>query len=289
MNQKKGLGRGLEALISIENDNENEIKEIRINDIEPNINQPRKKFDEEKIKELAESIKKHGVVQPIIVKKENDIYRIIAGERRWRAARAAGLKTIPAIIKDLNEREILEIALIENLQREDLNPIEEAEAYERLIREFGMTQEEISEIVGKSRPAIANSIRLLNLDEKIKKELINGTITSGHARALLMIENPELRISAMQEIIKNGYNVRQAEKLAVKINESVKNKRADENDEKPKDKIENIEKESLEETLRNILGTKVKLDQKKNSGKIIIEYYSQEELTRIIDIFKKMI
>ena len=177
---KKGLGKGLGALISAANEEVNEeinekkgIVELKINDIEPNINQPRKKFDDEKLLKLSESIKKHGVVQPIIVKKEDNTYRIVAGERRWRAARMAGLKTIPVIIKELSERQVMEIALIENLQREDLNPIEEAEAFERLLNEYNLTQEELSEAIGRSRSAIANTIRLLGLSEKVKNCLIN--------------------------------------------------------------------------------------------------------------------
>lgn len=283
MSTRKRLGRGLEALITIDEENEEGIKDIKINDIEPNKEQPRKVFDDEKLNELAESIKKHGIVQPIIVRKEGEMYRIIAGERRWRAAKLAGLKTIPAIIKDLNDREIVEVALIENLQREDLNPIEEAEAYERLIKEFQMTQEEISEIVGKSRPAIANSLRLLNLEAGIRQKLIDGEITSGHARALLMIEDKDLQIKAMQEIVSNGYSVRDAERMVRRIQgekERIKER---------KEKIKEQEIKSLEEMLQNILGTRVKLNQSKRSGKIIIEYYSKEELDRIIEIIKKAV
>lgn len=288
MNGKKRLGRGLDALISI-NDNEKEgINEIKINDIEPNKEQPRKAFDEEKLKELAESIKKHGIVQPIIVREEGDIYRIIAGERRWRAAKIAKLEKVPVIIKDLNEREIVEIALIENLQREDLNPIEEAEAYEKLIKEFEMTQEEISEIVGKSRPAIANSLRLLSLNKEVRKKLIDGEITSGHGRALLMLEEEKTQIEIMKEIVEKKLSVRETEKLVKKINENEIKEEKElnlEKGEKPRDP----EIVSVEDVLQKILGTKVRLNHKKKSGKIVIEYYSKEELERIIEIIKNAV
>ncbi len=282
MNGKKRLGRGLEALISIEDEKEDSIKDIRINEVEPNKDQPRKIFDDSKLNELAESIKKHGIVQPIIVKKENDIYRIIAGERRWRAAKVAGLKTVPAIIKDLDDREIVEVALIENLQREDLNPIEEAEAYEKLLKEFEMTQEEISEIVGKSRPAIANSLRLLSLQEAVRKKLIDGEITSGHGRALLMLDNSQLQVKTMEEIIKNKYSVRETERLIKKLNENK------EKEKEKKKKETDPEIKNLEEALQSILGTKVRLNHSKKNGKIIIEYYSREELERIIEMIKKV-
>jgi ParB family chromosome partitioning protein len=212
---KKGLGKGLGALISMDlnSDEQNGVIELKLNEIEPNTGQPRKMFDIEKLKQLAESIKLHGIVQPIIVKKENNIYRIVAGERRWRAARLAGLDTVPVIIKDLNDRELTEIALIENLQRQDLNPVEEAEAYEKLIKEFKMTQEEISRTVGKSRSAIANSIRLLSLSNKIKQYIIEEKITSGHARTLIVIEDKELQNKLADEIINKELNVRDTEKL----------------------------------------------------------------------------
>lgn len=283
MSSKKRLGRGLEALITIEDEKEDGIMDVRINDIEPNKDQPRKDFDEGKLDELAESIKRHGIVQPIVVRKENDIYRIIAGERRWRAAKHAGLKNVPVIIKDLDDREIIEVALIENLQREDLNPIEEAEAYERLIKEFKLKQEEISEIVGKSRPAVANSLRLLGLNKEVREKLITGEITSGHGRALLMLEDSELQISTMNEIIENKYTVRETEKLIKKLNE----RKLSEKEREKKEKDPEIK--NLEEVLQSILGTKVRLNHSKNNGKIIIEYYSKEELERIIEKMKKVV
>lgn len=290
MNNKKRLGRGLEALIPVDERADEGISELRVNDIEPNMNQPRKVFDDEKIVELAKSIKKHGVVQPIIVRKEETGYKIIAGERRWRAAKIAGLKRIPALIKDLSSREMIEVTLIENLQREDLNPVEEAEAYEKLISEYNMTQEEISEIVGKSRPSIANSLRLLNLDDEIKKNIIDGNITSGHARAILGLNNKENQKKVMEEIIKKEYNVRETEMLIKKINEKemhIENEssKKEERDGKGKKEAE-IEMKALEESLKNILGTKVKLIHGKKAGKIIIQYYSAEDLERILDIIR---
>jgi ParB family transcriptional regulator, chromosome partitioning protein len=278
---RTGLGKGLGALINSndEEDNNNYIKEVSINKIEPNINQPRKNFDDEKLKALSESIKQHGVVQPIIVNKENDLYRIVAGERRWRAARIAGLVTIPVIIKELSNKQYMEIALIENLQREDLNPIEEAEAYNRLINEYGLTQEEISASVGKSRSAIANSVRLLMLDEKIKHLLINNEITSGHARAVLSIEDTENRHKALEEIVNKNLNVRQAELI---VKHFSKKGKTDKNISVQKKKNEHFE--AIEEKFKNVFGTKVKLVPGKNRGKITIEYYSNQELERIIEL-----
>lgn len=273
---RRGLGKGLEALISTEDTDESGIREIRVNDIEPNTDQPRKSFDDEKISQLAESIKKHGVVQPIIVRKEGNIYRIVAGERRWRACRMAGLPVIPAIIRELSDRQGMEIALIENLQREDLNPIEEAEAYHRLIEEYNMTQEEISDIIGKSRPAIANSLRLLNLDGNIRNYLVTGEITSGHARALLALEDKGAQAKAAEEIISKGINVRDTEKLVKRLLSTKKATRK-------KYKI-NAEIQEIEERLKSIFGTKVRIMDNNRKGKIIIEYYSYEELDRILEM-----
>lgn len=283
---KKGLGKGLAALLPEENDlkinesiNENKILEVKINQIEPNKNQPRKNFDDEKLLKLSESIKANGIIQPIIVKKEKEIYRIIAGERRWRAARLAGLTHVPVIIKDMSDDKLLETALIENLQREDLNPIEEAEAYERLLNEYNMTQEQLSLIVGKSRPAIANALRLLNLGDKVKGYIISGEITSGHARALVAIEDKELQIKIAEEIIKNDLSVRETEKLVKRLlNEKRENKKS-RND---------MQEEyiNIEDRLKHILGTKVKLMHGKNKGKILIEYYSVDELERLLNIME---
>lgn len=270
---KKGLGKGLGALIASADTDEAGVREVRINDVEPNTEQPRKHFNDEKLSQLAESIKQHGIVQPLIVKKQDDTYRIVAGERRWRAAKLAGLSMVPVIVRELSSKQVMEIALIENLQREDLNPIEEAEAYERLINEFGMTQEEISRTVGRSRPAIANSIRLLSLQEKLKTLVIHGDITGGHARTLLAIEDRELQLRAVEEIVKRGMNVRETEALV---------KRLLSRREKRKPVKLNEDYQAIEDKLRNFFGTRVKLTSGKKNGKILIEYYSVEELDRIV-------
>jgi len=274
---KRALGKGLDALISNEKTEDSGIKELKINEIEPNINQPRKRFDDEKLQQLAESIKQHGIVQPIIVSNEDNTYRIVAGERRWRAARLAGITTVPVIIKNVSKREEMELALIENLQREDLNPIEEAEAYEKLIREHGITQEELSGIIGKSRPAITNSLRLLSLDEKVKGYLINEEISSGHARALLAIEDKELQKKAADEVISMKLSVRETEKLVKKYLDSKK--------QKVRSKSKSAEHIEIEERLKEIFGTKVKLVTNNKKGKIMIEYYSNDELERIMELF----
>lgn len=276
---KKGLGRGLGALISAAETDNDEIStgvmELKLNEIEPNTDQPRKNFDDEKLEQLSESIKKHGVVQPIIVKREGDTYRIVAGERRWRAARIAGLSKVPVVIKDLSNKQVMEIALIENIQREDLNPIEEAEAYEKLLNEYNMTQEDLSHSIGKSRSAIANTIRLLALTDKLKDYLINGEISSGHARALLSVSDKELQEKICGEVIDKKLNVRDTENLVKKyLNGGTKQKK----------KKNSEEFQKIEENLQGIFGTKVKLISNNNKGKIMIEYYSNEELDRIIEL-----
>jgi len=272
-NMRRGLGKGLGALIDTEETNESGILEVKINDIEPSAGQPRKYFDTEKLEQLAESIKQHGVVQPLIVSKSGNTYKIVAGERRWRAARLAGLQTVPVIVRDFSDRKIMEVALIENIQREDLNPIEEAEAYSRLIEEYGMTQEEISATVGKSRPAIANAIRLLGLQEKIKELIISGELSGGHARALLSIDDRAVQVKAAEEIIKKGLSVRETEALVKKLTTRKERKKTRE---------ENVEIKALEDRLREIFGTKVQILNNKKKGKIVIEYYSTDELDRII-------
>ncbi|NLH96603.1 MAG: ParB/RepB/Spo0J family partition protein [Clostridiaceae bacterium] len=276
---KKGLGKGLGALLGTDEPVSSGVTEVRITDIEPNANQPRKSFDDEKLAALAESIKQHGVVQPLIVQQDGDSYRIVAGERRWRAARRAGLETVPVIVRDLSDRQVMEVALIENLQREDLNPIEEAEAYEKLISEYGMTQEEVASVVGKSRPAITNSIRLLSLDDEIKSRLISGEISSGHARALLSLDDKDLRRKAMQEIIEKGLSVRETERL-IKVLSTPKKQKAR--------KVPDAEYQALEERFREVFGTKVRIMNSKKSGKILIEYYSLEELDRIINLVESI-
>lgn len=276
---KKGLGKGLGALIASAETEDTGVKEIRINEIEPNSGQPRKHFNDEKLAQLAESIKQHGVVQPLIVQRDGNTYKIVAGERRWRASRIAGLQTVPVIIKDLSSKQVMEIALIENLQREDLNPIEEAEAYEKLMDEFGMTQEEISVTVGRSRPAIANSVRLLTLQDKIKSMIIGGEISSGHARALLSIEEKPLQLKVVEEIIKKGLNVRETELLVKRLTTQKSNK---------KKNVPDVEYMAIEERFREIFGTKVKILNNKKNGKILIEYYSTDELDRIINMVEKI-
>ena len=277
---KKGLGKGLGALINNEAIEENTgVLELKINDIEPNAGQPRKLFDDEKLLQLSESIKQHGVIQPIIVKKDNNTFIIIAGERRWRAAKLAGLKTIPALIKDFTELQVMEVALIENLQREDLNPIEEANAFINLMNEFNLTQEQIAEKIGRSRSAIANTIRLLGLSNDVKKFIISGDLTSGHARTLVIIESEELQKTAAEYIIKNKLSVRETEnyiKSLLNKKQKIKNT-----------KTINTEYEYVEDKLKNILGTKVKLNANKNKGKITIEYYSNDELDRLLEFFYK--
>ncbi len=272
---KKALGKGLSALIPESTvKSERSILELKITDIVSNEKQPRRNFQKEALNELAESIREHGIVQPIVVRKTKDNYEIVAGERRWRAARLAGLKKIPVVIKDYSEMQALEIALIENLQREDLNPIEEAFAYKSLIEEHKVTQEEIAKRIGKSRPFIANTIRLLNLDDEIKELLIEGKISAGHARALLTIDNKGKRIEIANRIIKEGLNVRQIERLGV--------------DKKPKkrDSKRSPEIRGVEDKLRNLFQTKVNLVHGKKKGKIEIEYYGLDDLDRIITLLE---
>lgn len=282
--KKSALGKGLGALIPESNNNEsntneniNLIKEVEINKIIPNEDQPRKSFDEEKLASLSESIKQNGIIQPIVVVKEKEFYKIVAGERRWRAAKIAGIKKVPIIEKKLNDIEVMELSLIENLQREDLNPIEEAEAYRRLMEEFNLTQEAISAKVGKSRPVISNSLRLLNLHEKVKQYLIDGTISVGHGRLLLEINDKEMQFEAAKKIIDDGLNVRQTEKLIKNILEKKENKK------KPVQK--DIYIKEMEDRLKTALGTKVTISKGKKKGKIEIEYYSQEDLERLIEMF----
>lgn len=276
---KKGLGKGLGALISSADTENTGVREMKINEIEPNAGQPRKYFNDDKLSQLSESIKLHGIVQPLIVKKEDDTYKIVAGERRWRAARLAGLETVPVIIKEMSSKQVMEVALIENIQREDLNPIEEAEAYEKLMTEFEMTQEDIATAVGRSRPAIANAVRLLSLQDKLKSLVINGDLSSGHARALLSIEDKAMQIKATEEILSKDLNVRETEKFVKKVL-SKKEKKA------PKKLDE--EYIAIEDRFREILGTKVKIVRNNKNGKILIEYYSVDELERIVELIERL-
>lgn len=277
--KKSPLGKGLEALIPDLNIGEfkDGVEEIDINEIEPNADQPRKNFDEEKLQQLADSIKEHGVVQPVLVKREGQIYRLIAGERRWRAARQAGLKTIPAIEKEFTEREIMEISLIENLQREDLNPIEEAEAYAKLAKDFKMTQDDIAERIGKSRPAVSNIMRLLNLDERVKGYVVDGIISEGHARCLITIPNKEIQYEIARKVIDGNLNVRQTEKIVKSF--AGKKKRVIKT-------VRPLFITEAQERLTNALGTKVTVSHGRKKGKIEIEYYNLDDLERIMDMLK---
>lgn len=283
LNKKFGLGKGLGALIPEENlqdkilENNNGVNVININLIKANAEQPRKNFDEEKIIQLSESIKEHGIIQPIILKKDGETYSIVAGERRWRAAKIAGLKEIPSIIMNLSSKEILEISLIENIQRQDLNPIEEAIAYKKLIDDFKLTQEQLSNRIGKSRTSITNCLRLLNLDERVQEYLIDGVITEGHGRAILSVQDKELQYKLAQSIIDEGLSVRETEKLIKIIGKEKKTL-------KNEVKNENPYYVDIKDKLESLFGTKVLLMDKKNKGKIEIEYYSQEDLQRILDI-----
>ncbi len=280
MSKKFGLGKGLGALIPEEEtaaDN-NEVMKVNMNLIKANDSQPRKSFDEEKIEQLADSIREHGVVQPIVLKKEGSTYTIVAGERRWRAAKAIGLKEIPSVVMDLSDKQVLEISLIENIQREDLNPIEEALAFKRLIEEFDLTQEELSKRIGKSRTAVTNCLRLLNLDSRVQEYLIDGVITEGHGRALLAVENKDLQYTLAQKIIDESLNVRDTEKLIKYLGK--------EKQEKTEENKENIYYNDIKDKLESYFGTRVSLIDKKNKGKIEIEYYSEDDLQRILDILK---
>ena len=299
--KKGGLGKGLDSLITdkvgtgkaISSRKTVEKKEanpadgtlVNINKVEPNRDQPRKNFDEDALLELAESIKQFGVLQPLIVQEKDGYYEIIAGERRWRAAKMANLKEIPVIIKKLTEQEIVEISLIENIQRENLNPIEEAIAYKRLLTEFNLKQDEVAERVSKSRTAVTNSMRLLKLNEKVQQMVIDDMISTGHARALLGISNLEKQYIVAQKIFDEKLSVRETEKLVKKIQQEKENKNT-EKVSKIDPKLE-IVCHDLEEKMKGILGTKVAINQKDNKkGKIEIEYYSMDELDRIMDLLQ---
>ncbi len=293
---KRGLGKGLDSMIpekldpprkkSTVNADENVSREtlININEIEPNKGQPRKSFDEDGIQELADSIKQYGVIQPLILQKKDKYYVIIAGERRWRAARLAGLKKVPAIIKDYSPQEIMEIALIENIQREDLNPIEEAMAYQNLIKEFNLKQDEVAERVSKSRVAVTNSMRLLKLDKRVQQMLIDGMISSGHARTLLSLEDLEQQYQVAIKVFDEKLSVRETEKL-IKSIQNIKQVK----EESAVTKEDSFIYRDLEEKIKGIVGTKVNIKKKaKNNGKIEIEYYSIEELERIVELFESI-
>nr|WP_310603637.1 ParB/RepB/Spo0J family partition protein [Anaerosporobacter sp.] len=255
---------------------------ININQIEPNKSQPRRNFNEDTLHELAESIKLYGIIQPLILQKRDKYYEIIAGERRWRAAKVAGLKEVPAIVKEYSSQEIVEIALIENIQREDLNPIEEALAFQKLINEYKLKQDEVAERVSKSRTAIANSMRLLKLDERVQQMLIDDMISSGHARALISLEDGELQYQVATKIFDEKLSVRDVEKLVKKLLEP---KKEEETTEKGKN-LDFIYRD-IEEKIKEIIGSKVQVKQKsEDKGKIEIEYYSKDEFERIIELFQ---
>ncbi|HHV84003.1 ParB/RepB/Spo0J family partition protein [Tepidanaerobacter syntrophicus] len=274
---KHGLGRGLDALIPTEQEGIETIQEINIDEIVVNNKQPRKDFDEEKLEELAASMEQHGVLQPVILRKIGRGYELVAGERRWRAAAKAGIKKIPAVVKELSDGDVLEIALIENLQREDLNPIEEASAYKQLMDEFGLTQEELAKRVGKSRSQIANTLRLLNLEEEILKFIFEGKLTAGHARALLSIEDKKLRYGLAKKISNEGLSVRQAEQLAQNLLQKKEKKSS-------RQTTINPIMSDIAEKLQQSLGTKVRIRGSEKRGKIEIEFYSSEELERILEV-----
>ena len=283
-----GLGKGLDILIPPKKETKKEDVEVKkieefidINKIEPNKEQPRKSFNEDSLIELSESIKQHGIVQPLVVTKKDDYFEIIAGERRWRAAKKAGLKEVPVVVKDYSPQEIMEIALIENIQREDLNPVEEAMAYQRLIKEYDLKQDEVAERVSKSRTTITNSLRLLKLDDRVQDMLIQESISSGHARALLAVKEGDEQYNLAMKIFDEKLSVRETEKLIKSLNK-VKS-------EKPKKKelANDFVYRDLEEKLKMITGTKVVINRKtEKSGKIEIEYYNQEDLEKIIQFFK---
>ncbi|MDD4570673.1 MAG: ParB/RepB/Spo0J family partition protein [Tepidanaerobacteraceae bacterium] len=288
--KNRGLGKGLEALFNDveisfgENshksrDDSNRIISIDIHKIKPNTNQPRKLFNEDKIEELARSIEKHGLIQPILVREAEKGFEIVAGERRWRAARKAGLKEIPCILRDLTDEQNMLIALIENLQREDLNPIEEAQGIQRMMESFGLTQDEVSKSVGKSRPYISNALRLLRLPLSIREMVINGDLTSGHARAIAGIKEEEKQIAAAEKCVKLGWPVREIENFA-------REKGRTTSKERPKSRKKNRDILILEEELKEIFGTKVNIVMGTKKGKIEIEYYSKEEFERLFEIMK---
>ena len=299
MVKKSGLGKGLDSLIPSagakkSNPAKSEVKKevvvekvvkkeevmLKITEVEPSREQPRKNFNEDALLELADSIKQFGIIQPLIVQKQDDYYEIIAGERRWRAAKLAGLKEVPVIIKNYTEQERVEIALIENIQREDLNPIEEALAFRRLLTEFELKQDELAERVSKSRTAVTNSMRLLKLDERVQQMVVDEKISTGHARALLAVEDKEQQYTLANKIFDEKLSVRETERLMKNFQKEKENKKSQ------KTENEFIYK-GIEEKIKMILGTKVTVNHKKNNkGRIEIEYYSNEELERLLELFE---
>ncbi len=281
---KKRLGRGLGALLEIEQVEvrEVDVSSIPVHKIIPNVYQPRRIFDQEKMNELTQSIKEKGVIQPVIVRAREDRFELVAGERRWRAAKSAGLEEIPAVIRDFTDQDMMEIALIENLQREDLNVIEEAEAYQKLLVEFGFTQEELAERVGKSRSHVANTLRLLKLSPITKELLEKRQLSMGHARALLGVSN-ELRQSRLaQEAVARVLSVREIESLIKKEREKERQMPS----KVRKQEVTDPNVRSVEETLEDVLGTRVKIENHPKKGRIVVEYYGHDDLERIVDLLK---
>ena len=293
MAKKTGLGKGLDSLIPVHNNTEKEkavVEKVvekktdtvlRITEIEPNKGQPRKNFNEDALEELADSIKQFGLIQPLVVQKRDGYYEIIAGERRWRAAKKAGLKEVPVIIRDYTDEEMMEIALIENLQREDLNPIEEAQAYKKLINDYKLKQDEIAEKVSKSRVAITNSMRLLKLSEKVQDMIVDEMISSGHGRALLALNDKKMQEELANRIFDEKLSVRETEQIVKALNNPKEKKQKEEYS-------DNFVYEKIENEFKEIIGTNVSIKRKsQDKGKIEIEYYSTEDLERIIDLMKK--
>lgn len=289
----KGLGKGLDALLSsdgIPEDTSDSVVELKINDVSPNTDQPRKVFDEEALNELASSIKENGVIQPIIVSRKNNGYIIVAGERRWRAARIAGLKMIPAIVRELTSQQIMEQALIENLQREDLNPLEEAFAMDNLLKTHRMSQEQLAKKLGKPRATIANTVRLINIDESLQDFIINGDLSAGHAKALLSLKNPEDQRKAANVILAKDMTVRQAEEYVKKYIYTLEHPETSQKT--PKKELSaqfELSTKEVETTLKKSLGSKVRLkilDSEAGRGKIIIDYKNYEDLDRLIDMLR---
>ena len=259
-----------------------QVQIVKLTKVEPSREQPRKQFDADALQELAESIKQFGILQPLLVQKKEDYYEIIAGERRWRASKLAGLKEVPVIVKEFTEQEAVEISLIENIQREDLNPIEEAMAYKRLMEEFHLKQDAIAERVSKSRTAVTNSMRLLKLDDRVQQMLIDEMISTGHARALLALESKDAQAEAAVKVFDEKLSVRETERLVKELLNPVQKK-----EEKPKNQAEELVYKNLEEKIKQIIGSKVAINRKTdNKGKIEIEYYSQEELERIVELLE---
>ena len=291
MAKNTGLGKGLDALFASKSIIEEEITEedlhkirkIKIIDIEPNVNQPRRNFDAEAIEELSESIKVYGVIQPIIVRKKDDYYEIIAGERRWRAAKKAGLTEIPCIVRDEDERKAKEIALIENIQREDLNPIEKARGFKQLIDDYGLKQQELADVMGINRTSVTNCLRILNLDDRVIDLALEGKLTEGHCRTLLGYDDPEEQYQIALRIIEKGQSVREIEDAVKKIKREQMSSRAKRAEKK---RYEAIYRD-IEDRFQGFFGTKVKVDAGARSGKIIIKYSNNEELERLLEVINK--